>query len=109
MDMGPPGVLLSSTNDMIVTPTRSTRLCNDLRNKYSVTAFCQSRPSRVVLEVARCGTGSTPELFLVVASCGLLPRAGLYARSFFDSRKLRLAPQGYAPWTPRLDRSAVLS
>src|SRR5919204_6160572 len=34
---------------------------------------------------------------------------GLYAGVFFGSRKLRLAPQGYAPWTPRSDRSAVRS
>src|SRR5438445_3322221 len=26
------------------------------------------------------------------------------AHEFFGSRKLRLAPQDYSPWTPRLDR-----
>src|SRR5437764_421542 len=38
---------------------------------------------------------------LAVASCGLLPGP---AHEFFGSRKLRLAPQDYSPWTPRLDR-----
>src|SRR5947209_15582896 len=38
--------------------------------------------------------------FLAVASCGLLPGP---AHEFFCSRKLRLAPQDYSPWTPRLD------
>src|SRR3954464_1425780 len=71
--MGPPGVLLSSTNDMIVTPTRSTTLCSTRRSKYSVTPF-------------------------------LSP-----AHEFFYSRKLRLAPQDYSPWTPRTDRFLVRS
>src|SRR3982751_3307334 len=39
--------------------------------------------------------------FYVVASCGLLPGP---ANELFGSRKLRLAPQGYSPWTPPTDR-----
>src|SRR5881398_2337967 len=31
------------------------------------------------------------------------------AHEFFCSRKLRLAPQDYSPWTPRLDRFLVRS
>src|SRR5207302_2216362 len=71
--MGPPGVLLSSTNDMIVTPTRSTTLCSTRRSRYSVTRFLNP------------------------------------AHEFFCSRKLRLAPQDYSPWTPPLDRFLLRS
>src|SRR5436305_12883580 len=39
--------------------------------------------------------------FSVVASCGLLPGP---AHELFGSRKLRLAPQDYSPWTPPTDR-----
>src|SRR5205085_396706 len=41
--------------------------------------------------------------FSVVASCGLLPGPAHEfnpAHEFFCSRKLRLAPQDYSPWTP---------
>src|SRR5437588_12616352 len=44
--------------------------------------------------------------FLAVASCGLLSGP---ANELFGSRKLRLAPQDYSPWTPRLDRFLVRS
>src|SRR5207249_7766431 len=44
--------------------------------------------------------------FLAVASCGLLPGP---AHEFFGSRKLRLAPQDYSPWTPSSDRFLVRS
>src|SRR5947209_10276930 len=37
----------------------------------------------------------------IVASCGLLPGP---AHEFLGSRKLRLAPQDYSPWTPPTDR-----
>src|SRR5437763_13033852 len=68
--MGPPGVLLSSTNDMIVTPTRSTTLCSTRRTRYSVTAHLTS-----FYVVASCGLLPGPaHEFLAVASCGLLPR-----------------------------------
>src|SRR3954447_24479286 len=38
MDVGPPGVLLSSANDMIVTPIKSTTLCSRRRPMYSFKA-----------------------------------------------------------------------
>src|SRR5438045_7097628 len=44
--------------------------------------------------------------FSVVASCGLLPGP---AHELLGSRKLRLAPQDYSPWTPRSDRFLVRS
>src|SRR5207244_4680321 len=43
---------------------------------------------------------------LAVASCGQLPGP---AHEFVGSRKLRLAPQDYSPWTPRVDRFLVRS
>src|SRR5437763_17158928 len=46
-------------------------------------------------------------IFSVVASCGLLPGPAHEfspAHEFFCSRKRRLAPQDYSPWTPPVDR-----
>jgi hypothetical protein len=57
---------------------------------------------------ASAGRAFSPahEFFHVVASCGLLPGP---AHEFFGSRKLRLAPQGYSPWTPPMDRLGLIT
>src|SRR5437016_1221631 len=66
-----------------------------------------------VVSVSTVHRHTHPKLHVRTATLLNLPRSPTHelnpAHEFFCSRKLRLAPQDYSPWTPPTDRFSVRS